>query len=268
MKIKISNEKYHASDALGSTGISLLLDRPSKFKSQMIDGIRETKPCYLTGNAFHCLVLEGKEFDKRYLVTNLDRRCKTFKELTTANPEKKVLKQDEFNMIRAMRDSINQNSTIRNLLAKVSETEPSVFWTDTATGVHCKCRPDAIVNFDGRLIIVDLKTTKDASQNGFAKAVAQFGYHRQAAWYSHGMEVETGKKVDLFAFVAVEKSPPYDCAIYNLTYEALATGRKECKKAIGIYNHCKKTNTWAGLPEGITELSLPEWYIYSHRCDS
>lgn len=260
MKTKMSNKEYHASPALGSTGISLLLERPSKFKAQMIDGIQEDKPCYTFGQAFHTLVLEPDEFDKQFLVTELSGRTNAYKDLVKTNPGKEILKQSDYEQLCSMRDGTMKNKTVRKLFMSITEVESSIFWTDNITKVPCKCRPDAIAEYEGKTVVLDLKSTSDASPDGFAKSVANFGYHRQAAWYSQGIRIETEQVVDLFAFVVVEKSPPFDCGVYYLSAKALTVGLKECRKALDTYKQCKESEEWSGLPDGLTRIDLPTWY--------
>ncbi|NLF40551.1 hypothetical protein GX586_13990 [bacterium] len=90
--------------------------------------------------------------------------------------------------------------------------------------------------------------------------MATYGYHRQAWWYSHGVALVTSTLIDLFVFVVVEKTPPYDAAVYMASEAALEIAEQECKQALEIYRKCMNTNTWPGLPSGVVEINLPGWY--------
>lgn len=260
-KLKLPINQYHADLALGSTDIGHLLARPSVFRAHRDGLLDEDRPCYAIGSALHSLVLEPDVFAQLFAVTDLDGRSKAFKDFVTEHAGKTVIKQADMDLVKAMAESVMRNQTACQLLAAEKEVEMSYFWTDDLTGVACKCRPDAVL-FDsqGRTVAVDIKTTMDASPRGMAKSIANFGYHRQAAWYSHGIELVTERPVDLFAFIAVEKSPPFDCGVYYLSEATLETGWAECIKALAIYQHCEATNDWPGLHDGLVELTLPAWY--------
>jgi len=260
-KIKLTINQYHADPALGSTDLGHLLTRPSVFRAYRDGLVDQDKPCYAIGSALHSLVLEPDVFPQLFVPTDLDGRSKAFKDFVAGHADKTVIKQADMDMVKAMAESVMRNGTASQLLVADKEVEMSYFWTDDLTGVACKCRPDAaLFDYEGRTVAIDLKTTVDASPRGMARSVANFGYHRQAAWYSHGIEVVTGCPVDLFAFIVVEKSPPYDCGVYYLSEEAIGIGWAECRKALALYRHCEATNDWPGLHDGLVELTLPEWY--------
>lgn len=85
-----------------------------------------------------------------------------------------------------------------------------LFDYDPATGELCRCRPDwAHPTGDRGVILVDVKTCGDASPREFGRQVARKGYHRQAAFYSDGYEIASGKRVLGFVFVAVESTWPF-----------------------------------------------------------
>ncbi len=260
--IKMLAKKYHKIKALSSTGISTLITgTPSKFKLKFIDGIQEQKACYTLGSAFHTMVLEPDNFDDEFLVTDLDARTKVFKELTATNPDKTILKQADLEAVKLMKHSIMKNPTATKLLNHEGEIEGSYFWKDKLTGIKCKARLDKLIpDFKGKTVLVDLKTTADASPAGFEKSMANYGYHRQAAWYSHAVELATGKPPALYIIIACEKTPPFDNACYIISKSAIEKGWEECRKAVATYKKCIDTETWPGYPDGLTELHLPKWY--------
>jgi hypothetical protein len=72
------------------------------------------------------------------------------------------------------------------LLGISGEAETTHMWTDATTGLQCKCRPDWISEDGG--ILVDLKTTEDASPREFQRSIAKWRYHVQAGWYMAAIE--------------------------------------------------------------------------------
>jgi hypothetical protein len=77
--------------------------------------------------------------------------------------------------------SVSQHPMAKNLLYDASSLiEHTGFFE--IEGTPCKVRPD-LYNSKDSGIVLDLKTTIDASPKGFAKSVRQYGYLFQAAWY-------------------------------------------------------------------------------------
>jgi len=98
---------------------------------------------------------------------------------------------------------------------------------------------------------MDLKSAVDASPHGFARAVATYKYHLQAAHYMHMFNVSR------FVFIAVEKAPPYAHGIYTLDDASIEQGRIERRRALdGIAEH-RERKEWPGY--GVQELSIPAW---------
>ena len=160
-----------------------------------------------------------------------------------------------------MQASVMRNETAAKLINTSGETEVSFFWKDKETDVKCKARLDKIIpDYKGKSVIVDVKTTTDASPAAFEKAMVNYGYHRQAAWYSHAVANNDRKSPALYIIIACEKTPPYDSACYLISRKVLKTGWDECRQAVNIYKSCINSETWPGYPDGLVELSLPKWY--------
>ena len=211
------------------------------------------------GTAWHCAVLEPEEYARQYVVCPHDGRTKAGKDWKELHADSKILSVVECELIKSMRYGIGENVKAVLLLECSGTVEESYFWTDIITGVECRCRPDKIVEIGGRVIVLDLKTTQDASPAAFAKSIAQFGYHRQQYFYTAGLR-ENGIDVDEWYFVVSEKTAPHETAIYTLDPGAVAVGEYECQNALDRFNVCKTRNSWPGLGDRITTVSLPTWY--------
>ena len=139
--------------------------------------------------------------------------------------------------------------------------ELPLFWTDEMTAEPCKVRLDALSEVNGQPIIVDLKTTADASTDGFMRSAVKYGYDFQAAMYSEGYEKNYGKK-PLFVFIAVEKDLPFSVNILQADEALLRRGYDLFRELIGTYNQCKKTGVWWGYLgpyNQINNLALPSF---------
>jgi hypothetical protein len=122
--------------------------------------------------------------------------------------------------------------------------------------VECKARLDYYVEPLG--LVVDIKSTTDASPEAFRKSIANYEYHRQAAFYRFGLE-RLGKPCNAFVFLAIEKAAPYECALYALDESAMSRGRERASLGLMALRGAHDRQAWAGYPDSIQELSLPPW---------
>ena len=146
------------------------------------------------------------------------------------------------------------------------KAEVPLYWTDPATGVPLRCRLDWLPEKrDGqRLVIPDYKTAESAHPEKFRKSAADYGYHRQAAWYLDALR-ECGLDDDpAFVFVVQEKHPPYLVQPIELDDIALHIGRNLNHQARALYAACMRTGHWPGYSEEVETVGLPEWYLAQH----
>lgn len=175
--------------------------------------------------------------------------------------------KDMLNMLRA----VHQHPWAGGLLSG-AEVEQSFFVTrmvaviDHDTGevvdevpVLLKCRTDAISS-NGEWI-VDLKTTDDVSLAGFGATIARRRYEVQAAWYLDILFDLYGRDAPQnFAFVAAQKSRPYDVAVHWLTKEHIERGRQLYKRDLNRLLLCRHRNEWPGADGGaLLQAKLPYW---------
>lgn len=161
--------------------------------------------------------------------------------------------KDMLNMLRA----VNSHHTAAGLL-KDAWTEQSFYWTDEF-GVLRKCRTDAIAA--NGMVIPDLKTTDDVSEEGFGRTIAQRRYHVQAAWYLDVLRGLYGRDApQAFCFIAVQKTRPYDVAVHYLTEQQIELGRMLYRRDLELLLHCQETNAWPGKDRGkLIEAKLPHY---------
>jgi hypothetical protein len=245
----LASDDYHALDALGSSGIKKLARSPRHFFAQSLDPerpISEPSPAMKAGTLAHCAILEPAS----------TKEGKAWALTVPQGVELVTLEQMRAAMCQAA--SIRMLPEIAALLSK-GQPEVSAFWTDDATGEHCKCRPDWVSPTGEGVILVDVKTTQDASPGGFPRSIAKFGYHLQAAWYSDGFERASGQRVLGFVFAVVEADYPHAAAAYMLDDESIEKGRAECRRLLQLYADCKRSGDWPGYPNTIQPLALPAW---------
>ena len=177
---------------------------------------------------------------------------------TEANQHRTILSQDAWDQLMAMRDAVMAHPAARALLtAKPGVAERSVYWIDSATGELCRCRPDFWREDD---IVVDVKTTDDASPEGFAKSIANWRYDVQDPFYRDGIKAATGRDVRGFVFLAVEKKAPHAVGVYVLDPESIALGRAQYRADLNRYAECNAADQWPGYGDKIQTISLPAWH--------
>lgn len=123
-----------------------------------------------------------------------------------------------------------------------------------------KCRTDAI-SANG-LIVVDLKTTDDVSEDGFGATIARRRYHVQAAWYLDILRKLYGNEAPRYwAFVAAQKTRPFDVAVHYLSDDDIEIGRRIYQQDIKRLVTAEYTNYWPGVARGQPiKAKLPRWH--------
>lgn len=178
-----------------------------------------------------------------------------------------VLSVETYEQLLAMAHSVRTHPAANALLTGCEGVaEASVYWTDPVTGELCRCRPDWWRK-DG--VMVDVKTSLDASGEGFAQSLAKYRYHVQAPWYVGGMTAahdaghfpEGWAKPKAFVFLAVEKTAPYAVAAYVLDAETIQIGTAQMRANLDTLAECKRTGVWPGYGDMLQTLGVPQWYL-------
>lgn len=221
----------------------------------------EPTPALIVGAAFHCRVLEPARYQEDYPVApEVDRRTKAGKEAYALfeldNGGKTVLTAVQAEQIEAMAKSVFDHPIAPKLLVD-GDAEQSFFWIDKRTGIHCKCRPDFLRHDK---IIVDLKTTDDASYDAFVRKICSYRYHAQGALYLDGVSEVLGERHETFLFIVVEKDAPYAVAIYRLDTDPIKVGRIAYENNLDrIKKYESDPTLWAGYDLHIHDILLPPW---------
>ena len=247
--------EYHARPEISKSGLDKIAQFPALFKAHQ-NRPPESDDALTIGSATHTLTLEPEKFTEEFAVMpqGLDRRTKEgkalFAELESSG--KTILTNSQYELVSGIALSVRSHSIA---LEYLTGGTAEVSLTAEINGVDVRGRCDYLHN-NG--CIADLKTTKSASPRGFAKSVAEYRYHVQAALYTDLAEAN-GLFVPDFTFVAVEKTYPYAVAVYQLDREALERGRDLYMRDLAIYKHCMETDDWPAYPEEVQVLSLPAW---------
>lgn len=254
-------DDYFDVPALSASGINAFMKSPlhfwieSPFNSKRIT--REQTPALMFGRVAHKLALEHEVFFDEYAVApECDRRTKDGKEAYAAfaaqSAGKDVITAECYNDGLNLAQALKNNSAVRRLLGNGTPEKP-LFWE---TDIPCKAKLD----YYREGLIIDYKTSMSASPDDFAKSVANFGYHRQAAWYMKGIELVYGERPRGFVFIVQDKSLPDAIGIYAMDEEAIHIGELENDAAMREIGERLQNNNWGAFPEMIMTVSLPAYY--------
>lgn len=268
----LSMSDYHADDALSRSDILQLKKNPMKFRVQR-QLIRKDTDAFSIGTAGHAAILQpDKYWDQVAVAPNSvlgkggTRNTKKYKAWSFIQKQKgkTIITQEQSQAVKGMVEAVYQNPAHETAASIFTNREgiieQSIFFKDASHGFLCKIRAD--IRFPHIRTLVDLKTSRNASPDVFARDCANFGYDVQAAWYLAGASRATGEDYQNFIFVVIEKVPPHCVAVYRADYAMLDAGRKKIRPLIKTYNDCLKSNKWASYPDEVVDISLPRWALY------
>lgn len=255
----ISDPDYRAVRAVSKSSLDWFAKSPAHYKHVVINRNYPAPTAAMTlGSAFDCLLLTPEDFQKTYVVApDMRRGTKAWDEFESANAGKIIIKESEHATLTNMIDAVRSHKIASSLLSN-GQSQVSYTWHDKGSGLTCKGRAD-YVRDDG--ILVDVKTTMDASPRGFASSVASFRYHVQAAMYLAGEAQATGRVTDQFCFIAVEKEAPYSVAVYTLDAESLRAGVMTYTSELVRLAECMRQNYWPTYSDQIETIRLPRWAL-------
>lgn len=252
--------EYLAVPAMSCSGLKKLRKSPAHWMAGE-DPDAPRSDALRRGSLLHTLVLEPDTLLERYRIKPegmnfATKDGKTWRDATPTGVE--IVTEAEYKAAQRQAKALRALPEVSALLEH-GKSEVSFFWVDEQTGVTCKGRADWVFRTPAGVVLLDLKTTEDASPEGFPKSCARYGYHMQDAWYSDGWQRATGDAVLGFVFGAVESGWPNVAAPYMLDDEARSKGRAECWRLLNLYAECLQFDRWPGYSDSITPISLPAW---------
>ncbi|MFL6141608.1 MAG: PD-(D/E)XK nuclease-like domain-containing protein [Labedaea sp.] len=263
----IPAEAYHADPVAGgslsSTGARKLLppSTPAQFRHWVDEGSAPSR-VFDFGHAAHKLVLgAGPELA---VIDAADFRTKAARaERDEAHASGQVpLLAHEHEVVVAMAEALLRHEDAAALFAVgTGHPEQTLVWQDPETGVWCRARLDWLPVLQGgrRLLLPDYKSAAHADRVAFERAMAEHGYHQQAAWYLEGARqlALTGRDAG-FVFVVQEKSAPYLVNLVEPDVVALRWGAIQNECAREIYRRCSESGQWPGY-RGVELAALPAY---------
>ena len=253
----ITNAEYHGRKThISSTGIRTFKKNKKQFEYSLThDLVKQTK-AMADGTAVHAFFLERDKFDTDFVIKPADMRLNTKagKEWAQEHQSKIIIDSELGNNLYEMEKSF-MDSPAKLIYDIKGQADLSYFWDDFGT-IKGKCRPDWISD-DGS-IVVDVKTTTDASHKGFQKSIANWGYYLQLGWYLRGLR-KLGLPVKEFIFIAIEKTPPFCVGVYSADQNMIDFAMKELDQLMPEIQTAMVSNEFPDYTPEITSIGLPPW---------
>lgn len=216
------------------------------------------------GRAVHVAIYEPERYASAVAVWDGGtRRGKEWESFKAANADRDILTEDEAAHVTAIANAVRSDKYAAPHLVG-GRSEVTVLWTARAPAsegmsaavVPCKSRLDYLRDDE----IVDLKTCRDASPNGFGRQAWNLHYFVQAAFYVDAVEAATGKR-PAFRFIAVESKAPHIVQVYRVPEFYLDLGRQQYRDWLRLLVDRRGANEWPGYFTGETDLEPPRWAV-------
>jgi exodeoxyribonuclease VIII len=265
--VEMTNDEYHAALGVSKSHLDFVADNGLrkywfKYRAPLDQRIvQKQTPAKILGNAIHCAVLQPDLLRSLYIADpGIDKRSNAGKAewagFCAEHAAKTILKDEDFQTVLAVRDAVQRHPVARGLLAGCRFEQP-VFAIDPETGELVKCQVDAL--HEGGNHIVDVKSTDDASPNGFGKSAFNYRYDWQPPFYQDVLDAAFGEHPPHWVFMAVEKEPPYEIGLYFIDPDQVERGRLQAREQFMRIVNASRVNEWPGFGDEVQPLSLPTW---------
>ena len=288
---------YHRFSGIGGSFIS----KDDNWKSALhlrdaldADPVTPTQSMRL-GSALHNLVAPSGDAEHSYVGgpdcdrrSNDNRERHRVAELEAEARGLPIIAPRDVPTAEAMYESIQANDDAMDLLSGPTGmnahgmTEAVLTWREH--GVMCKARADRIVINEPieDVILVDIKSTKDASKKAFEKSIRDYGYDVQLAHYRSGLmhapvEVDwwperlarhyrdgfpivPSKAFVRCAIIAVENVAPFGCSVIWLNESWLERGDSIRMGRLSMLNRAERRDEWPGYPTSY-DSEPPAWAL-------
>lgn len=277
----ITAAEYHADPVVGgslsSTGVKKLLPPscPALYRYEADHG-QPPRDVFAFGRAAHARVLGVG--DPVTVMELPDGRTKAGKAAAAkkADIEKAggtVITPEQDELTETMAAALREHPVASLLLHPDSGTpEQALVWQDADTGVWRRALLDWLPHPPApgrRLIVPDYKTAADVDPESIGKAIATFGYARQARYYLDGVQalgLDGGQIDPAFVLIFQSKNPPHLVVCTEITLGDLAQAAIEIRGALDIYAWCTRHNTWPGYADDtVLDVPAPAWHRYQHE---
>lgn len=168
------------------------------------------------------------------------------------------LTEGEADTVAAMVKGAMAHPVVAGVMAYDGVPEASYYWMER--GRPMKARADWVVVMADRVMLYDLKSSRDIEPRAFGSSAARFGYHGQLAHYAAGLQAVYSLPVEC-AIIAVDSNAPHDAAVYYIDDLAMDAGHQMRERLLNELEDCEAAGEWPGQVPRATALRLPAWAL-------
>ena len=264
----VDESEYRAWDRAHFSALKLMLQGKSlAHVRHYMDTPSEATPAMDMGKALHWRVFESHKFDYHVHIaeSGVTRAQKAWREKVEYFDGKVILTSAEGAAVNHMAWIVRSHPSVKALFEARYCFEGSL-----KDGVHCpvakfhlprKGRPDYYSK--DLAVLADLKSCQDASLESFQKAIYNFRYDAQAAFY-RDMLMRAGYPVEHCLLIAVEKTEPFGCAVYRLEDDVLNMAYNDLDAEQEVMAGAYRDGNWPGYTTEVQDIALPPWAMRKH----
>lgn len=279
---EISFNEYREIDAVNSSRLNKLTN--GSMRHFLADYSIDTAATNL-GRVYHSLVLTPARFSEQYALqgacqasTAKGARCSknaqavfggkgfcTIHRPDADEDEIELVTSSVWDTAHRMMEATLELDMASLLLDAAQDREICYVWKEETSGMACKALIDA--DSSEKDAIIDLKTTREISPDGFRRSIFRYGYHRQAAFYLNGaLNVHRQRKN--FFWIAQESTPPFECVVYEPAPEMIEQAAETLYRWLAQIGECRERDQWPGFGSyGPVTLFLPDWMTHEEEED-
>jgi len=253
--------EYDRVAAINWSSLKHILRSPQHYRHALLAQHHDTDAMRI-GRAVHIAALEPDRYRAEVAVWDGGRRAgKNWGAFQIDHADREIVTLAEHERIADIARAVRSNADAARYLEH-GRHEVTMLWeasepeTEALPGwrFDCKSRLDAM----SPLAVIDLKSCRDGSPDGFGKAAWSMGYHCQGAYYVDANECVTGVRLP-YVLIAVESAPPHVVQVYVVPEAILELGRETYRACLRRLAECQRTNAWPGYYDSETFLTLPRW---------
>jgi len=247
--ITIPDEVYHHSleyrYCMTSSGLKNMAQSPAHWLSNRTTPPGDPTAALHFGSAFHGYMLDTHVIETPEKKITLPKLLELERELGPKS-ETLYVNPDDYNHLEAMKQVLLENELAEKLINHPSAIiEKAGIFADPDYNIIGTIKPDIRIPDLG--IIVDLKTTTDASAWSFPRSIRRFKYDWQAWWYLRGANQLSHEYYDTFIIIAIEKLPPYGINLFQIV-EGLYYADMQIRPLLDSFADCIAADMWPCYP--------------------